>query len=172
MSVIPQCDTDRILFEGDEIDLGEEKWTVLETPGHCPGHICLVGRAGIVSGDNAVVFGTILVPSADGDMNEYLSGLERLRDLNPRLLFPGHGPMVANPTRLLNNYLNHRKARHSRVLKAVKSGKGGLDAIASEAYADTPDAHPNLANDQTLSHLIALEKSGEIKKHNGNWRAC
>ena len=172
LSVIPQCDTDRILFEGDEIDLGEEKWTVLETPGHCPGHICLVGRAGIVSGDNAVVFGTILVPSADGDMNEYLSGLERLRDLNPRLLFPGHGPMVANPTRLLNNYLNHRKARHSRVLKAVKSGKGGLDAITSEAYADTPDAHPNLANDQTLSHLIALEKSGEIKKHNGNWRAC
>ena len=71
---------DRTL-EGDVIEIDDETWSVIETHGHCPGHICLVGEAGIVSGDNAVLFGTILVPSSDGDMNEYLAGLERLRDL-------------------------------------------------------------------------------------------
>lgn len=167
--VIPPCDTDSTLKEGDEITLGEVTWTVIETPGHCPGHICLCSEAGIISGDNATVFGTILVPSGEGDMNAYLAGLERLRDIDLPLLFPGHGPMVANPTRLLNRYLKHRKARHSRVLEAVISGKNSLADIASEAYSDTPDAHPHLARDQTLSHLKALEKSGEIYRIKKDW---
>ena len=163
----------RTLSEGDIIKIDDEKWSVIETHGHCPGHICLVGEAGIVSGDNAVLFGTILVPSSDGNMNEYLAGLERLRDLDPSLLFPGHGPMVANPRRLLTRYLNHRKKRHLRVLNAVKVmedyGGGTLESITREAYADTPDAHPNLAMDQTYSHLLALEESGNIRQGDGIW---
>ena len=163
----------RTLSEGDIIKIDDEKWSVIETHGHCRGHICLVGEAGIVSGDNAVLFGTILVPSSDGNMNEYLAGLERLRDLDPSLLFPGHGPMVANPRRLLTRYLNHRKKRHLRVLDAVKVmedyGGGTLESITREAYADTPDAHPNLAMDQTYSHLLALEESGNIRQGDGIW---
>ena len=163
----------RTLSEGDIIKIDDEKWSVIETHGHCRGHICLVGEAGIVSGDNAVLFGTILVPSSDGNMNEYLAGLERLRDLDPSLLFPGHGPMVANPRRLLTRYLNHRKERHLRVLNAVKVmedyGGGSLEAITREAYANTPDAHPNLAIDQTYSHLLALEESGNIRQGDGIW---
>ena len=163
----------RTLSEGDIIKIDDEKWSVIETHGHCRGHICLVGEAGIVSGDNAVLFGTILVPSSDGNMNEYLAGLERLRDLDPSLLFPGHGPMVANPRRLLTRYLNHRKKRHLRVLNAVKVmedyGGGTLESITREAYADTPDAHPNLAMDQTYSHLLALEESGNIRQGDGIW---
>ncbi len=169
--VIPPCDTDSTLSEGDEITLDEVTWTVIETPGHCPGHICLASEAGIISGDNATVFGTILVPSGEGDMNAYLAGLERLRDLDPPLLFPGHGPMVANPTKLLNHYLNHRMARHTRVLEAVGSGHSRLEAIATQAYADSPEAHPALAIDQTLSHLKALAQSGEVVESNGLWLA-
>ena len=169
LAILPKCDSDRILVEGDVIDIDDEKWSVIETHGHCPGHICLVGKAGIVSGDNAVLFGTILVPSSDGNMNEYLAGLERLRDLEPSLLFPGHGPMVANPRRLLTRYLKHRNERHSRVLNAVQSSDGSLDSITYQAYADTPDAHPNLARDQTYSHLLALEENGNIRQENGKW---
>tara|TARA_Y100001970_G_scaffold46609_1_gene58832 strand:- start:23360 stop:24877 length:1518 start_codon:yes stop_codon:yes gene_type:complete len=160
----------RILGEGDVIEIDDETWRVIETPGHCPGHICLVGEAGIVSGDNAVLFGTILVPSSDGDMNEYLNGLERLRALKPSLLFPGHGPMVANPTRLLDHYLKHRKKRHSRVLNAVKSGNIDLHSITNKAYEDTPDAHPELAKDQTISHLNALISSGEVIYDSGKFK--
>ncbi len=169
LAVLPKCESDRTLGEGDVIEIDDEKWSVIETHGHCPGHICLVGKAGIVSGDNAVLFGTILVPSSDGNMNEYLAGLERLRDLDPSLLFPGHGPMVANPTRLLTRYLKHRNERHSRVLNAVQSSDGSLDAITVQAYADTPDAHPNLARDQAYSHLLALQENGNIRQENGKW---
>jgi glyoxylase-like metal-dependent hydrolase (beta-lactamase superfamily II)/8-oxo-dGTP pyrophosphatase MutT (NUDIX family) len=169
LAVIPKCETDRVLREGDVVEIDDETWAIIETPGHCPGHICLVGDAGIVSGDNAVLFGTILVPSSDGDMNEYLRGLERLRDLDPSLLFPGHGPMVANPKRLLKHYLKHRKTRHSRVLNAVRSGHYDLNSITNEAYADTPDAHLGLAKDQTISHLKALISSGDVVNRSGRF---
>lgn len=169
---IPNCDTDSTLSEGDNIELGEVTWTVIETYGHCPGHICLASEAGIISGDNAVVFGTILVPSGEGDMNVYLSGLARLRDRDPHLLFPGHGPMVANPNKLLTRYINHRGARHARVLEAVRQGHHRLESITTQAYADSPDAHPALAIDQTLCHLKALAHSGQVIQDGSNWSAA
>ena len=96
--------------EGDVIEIMMTLEQVIETHGHCPGHICLVGEAGTVSGDNAVLFGTILVPSLDGDMNEYLVGLERLRDFRSTSSIPRSWTyMVANPKRLLDTLFESSK---------------------------------------------------------------
>ena len=142
---------------------------MLITPGHHPGHVCLFSKAGLVAGDMLAGIGTILIPPHTGNMTRYIEQLERLRSLQPHLVFPSHGPVVAIPDRLINHYIKHRKARHSNVLNAVANGTSNLEAIAVEAYADTPDAHPGLAIDQTLSHLMALEAEGSVKQSNGTW---
>ncbi len=164
----------RELREGDSFELvgpnGISEWKVLETPGHCPGQICLVGDPGIVSADNCTMVGTILVPSGDGDMGDYIDGLERLRKLHPHTLFPGHGPLIPNPERILTDYINHRRERHSRVLEAVRSGNYSISKIVEYAYSDTPEAHPSLAQDQTLSHLKSLVKSGRLSHSNGLYK--
>ena len=171
--IIPKCESDRILKEGDDFKLtgkGESvSWSIIETHGHCPGHICLVGDAGIISGDNVTVIGTILVPSSDGDMNQYLEGLERIKNLNPPLLFPGHGPFSANPQRLLNRYITHINERHMLVYNAVKNNNKELESIAKKSYEDTPDAHPALLIDQTLSHLKGHIKSENIREEDGRY---
>ena len=163
----------KILSEGDKIVLEgpteTTTWEIIETPGHCPGHLCLVGESGIVSGDNCVVIGTILVPSSEGDMGSYIDGLVRLNDMSPPMLFPGHGPPCTNPRKLLEKYIRHRTARHERVLEAVASGIDSLDRISEYAYLDTPDAHPLLCLDQTLSHLKALISSGEVELLDGGY---
>ena len=173
LEIIPKCETDKILKEGDIFELNDRTdsiyWKIMETNGHCPGHICLAGEAGIVSGDNVAVIGTILVPSSDGDMNQYLDGLERMKNLNPPLLFPGHGPFSANPQRLLNRYIDHRSKRHQAVYDAVKKNYVKLELIAKKAYEDTPDAHPILLIDQTLSHLKGHIRSGKIVKLNNEY---
>ena len=107
--------------------------------------------------------GTILVPSSDGNMNSYISGLERIRSLGPTMLFPGHGPACTNPARLLERYIRHRTSRHDGVLNAVLSGLSGLEEITLYAYQDSPDAHPILSRDQTLSHLNSLVESKMIE---------
>ena len=173
IEAISELENNRVLEENDSFILNgnntSECWNIIETPGHCPGHICLVGDAGIVSGDNVSVIGTILVPSNDGDMNQYLEGLQRMKEFNPPLLFPGHGPFSANPEKLLNRYIKHRNKRHQLVLDAVKENFSDLESIAKKSYEDTPQAHPSLMIDQTLSHLKGHINSGTIYFDNGKY---
>jgi len=161
---------DRILEDGEVLQLGAQAWQVLITPGHHPGHVCLFSEAGLVAGDMVAGIGTILVPPHTGDMQVYIQQLERLLALQPHLVFPSHGPVVAQPERLLKRYIVHRRARHDRVFDAVKAGRSFLADIARQAYDDTPDAHPGLAEDQTLSHLLALEREGRIVREERTWR--
>ena len=152
-----------VIREGDIIDLGDNlPWTVIETPGHCPGMVSLISKSGLLSADNVTMVGTILVPSADGDMHQYMDGLERLHALNPNLLFPSHGPVCAAPMRVLSRTLKHRKERHSKVLNAVNRGLDRLADIAMSAYKDASDAPESLVLDQTLSHLRGLVKEGLV----------
>jgi glyoxylase-like metal-dependent hydrolase (beta-lactamase superfamily II) len=102
-------------------------------------------------------------------MNQYLDGLEKIKSLNPPLLFPGHGPLSANPQRLLSRYIRHRRERHQAVYDAVKDNYTELEFIAKKAYEDTPEAHPMLLIDQTLSHLEGHIKSGKIRKENDKY---
>ena len=148
------------------------RWDVIESPGHCPGQVCLVSEAGVVSADNCSTVGTILVPSGEGDMGAYISGLERIRDLKPKVLFPGHGPLVANPERLLTHYIAHRKARHQKVLEAVRAGNSDIPSITSAAYSDSPGAHPLLAQDQALSHLKELQRTGDVENDGSGYTAA
>jgi len=174
-AAIPGSTCDEVLSEGDSFVLegpsGGVHWEVIESPGHCPGQICLVSDAGVISGDNCSTVGTILVASGEGDMGAYISGLERLRALKPKVLFPGHGPLIANPERLLTHYIEHRRARHRRILEAVREGNSDIPSIAEAAYSDTPDAHPMLARDQALSHLKELQRSGDVMHDDSGFAA-
>jgi glyoxylase-like metal-dependent hydrolase (beta-lactamase superfamily II) len=95
-------------------------------------------------------------------MTRYIEGLHRLRDLDPNLLFPGHGPMVANPTKLLTHYIEHRQKRHEAVFTAWQNGLREIEELSHAAYADKPDANQFLKIDQTMSHLDALRNEGRI----------
>ena len=162
---------DRILCDGDLLELGSQTWEVLVTPGHHPGHVCLLSEAGLVAGDMLAGIGTILIPPGTGDMNAYIAQLNRLAERKPHLVFPSHGPVVAMPDRLIQHYIDHREKRHQLVLEAVEGGLSDLAEIARQAYGDTPDAHPGLARDQTLAHLLAHKADGKVTETSEGWSA-
>ncbi len=163
---------DRILNDGDLLSLGKQTWEVLITPGHHPGHTCFFSEAGLIAGDMVAGFGTILIPPATGDMDEYLQQLSRLKELNVHLVFPSHGPVIALPNKKFAHYITHRKARHDRVLDAVRNGLSSVKEISIKAYEDTPNAHPGLAQDQTLAHLISHQRQGKVSRDEmGFWKA-
>ncbi len=160
---------DRILNDMESLQLGEQTWTVLHTPGHHPGHICFLSEAGLIAGDMVAGVGTILIPPYSGSMGIYLEQLRRLMGLCPHLVFPSHGPVIAQPELIFSHYIHHREQRHARVLSAVKQGMTSLVSISEVAYADTQDAHPELAKDQTLSHLLELEVEGRVLHEDSKW---
>ncbi len=95
---------DRYLFDGDELEFGDLKMSVIHTPGHTPGSICLVVA------NHAFVGDTILAGGIGRQMPE--TDLRRqMRSIGTRLLklplttalYPGHGPATSLERELQTN---------------------------------------------------------------------
>lgn len=82
------------LAEGGEIRFGEIRLTVLHTPGHTEGSVCLLGRdEGLLfSGDTLFAGGWGRVDLPGGDAVAMAASLGRLTELEDAVqVFPGHG---------------------------------------------------------------------------------
>ncbi|WP_439673467.1 MBL fold metallo-hydrolase [Embleya sp. MST-111070] len=83
----------RHLADGDTIDLGDHRFTVLHLPGHSPGSLGLyeAATATLYSGD--VVYDDELLDALHGsDITAYRATMTRLRELEIDIVHPGHGP--------------------------------------------------------------------------------
>ena len=85
---------DRLLDDGDGIEVGGHTLSVLNTPGHTPGCICLYDAEAkvLMSGDTlfAGSYGRLDLPG--GDCEKMVQSLSRLRELPPdTTVYPGHG---------------------------------------------------------------------------------
>lgn len=160
---------DRLLKDGEVLSLAglpSMKWTVLHTPGHARGHICLVDSAtrAAVVGDMVAGVGTIVVDPPEGDMADYLAQLERLRDLPVGALYPAHGPAIPDGIAKLDEYLHHRAMREKRVLQALSPKGSNLQEIVAVAYDDTPPFLYPVAERSTLAILIKLVREGKARR--------
>ncbi len=82
---------DILLREGDVVSFGNESMTVLHTPGHTKGCICLLGGGVLISGDTlfAGTYGRTDFPT--GDAPTLAKSLERLLALPEETqVYPGH----------------------------------------------------------------------------------
>lgn len=99
------------LVEGDRIDLGGRRLTVLHLPGHSPGSIGLLDEADglFLSGD--AIYDDELVDDIPGaSVADYLATMERLRRLDIGLGLGGHGPAFdrARMVAIAEDYLRRR----------------------------------------------------------------
>ncbi len=85
---------DRDIVELSSIDVGGEKFKIIETPGHTPGSVCILGSRVIFTGDTLFAGGIGRIDFG-GNPHDMVRSLRMLRDLPDDLLvYPGHG----NPT--------------------------------------------------------------------------
>ncbi len=101
-------DADRLLQDGDSIEVGDLKFVVLHTPGHSPGGICLLVDGVVFSGDTLFNLGIGRFDLPGGDypqlMNSISTKLMALPDST--VVYPGHGPdSTIGQERNLNPFL-------------------------------------------------------------------
>lgn len=53
------------------------------------------------------------------DLYLYMQSLEKLLLLAPTVLYPGHGPVVANGMEKIEQYIKHRNEREQQVIRCV-----------------------------------------------------
>ena len=83
---------DRLLFEGDVVRVGDTSLTVMETPGHTRGSICLVGENVLFTGDTLFDGSIGRTDLPGGDMSVLRRSLERLAALEgDYTVYAGHG---------------------------------------------------------------------------------
>ncbi|MEB2313862.1 MAG: MBL fold metallo-hydrolase [Sorangiineae bacterium] len=165
---LPELETARRLTDGDVIVLDgptPQRWRVLHTPGHAPGHLCLWEEASgeLVVGDMVASEGTILIAPGEGDMAEYLRQLARLEALGARRALPAHGAPILEPSRLFAAYARHRLEREAKVLGALRAaGPAGATPaeLVPRAYDDAPAAVWPLAEVSLRAHLAKLVEDG------------
>lgn len=84
---------DRLLHDGDEVVAGELRLTVLHTPGHTPGSVCLLGGGHLFAGDTLFAGGVGRTDFPGGDSAALRRSVVRLSRLpDETRVHCGHGP--------------------------------------------------------------------------------
>ncbi len=85
---------ERILNDGDGINIGGLHFTVLHTPGHTPCGISIYGEGHVFTGDTLFNYGIGRYDLIDGDYDQLMNGIKtKLLTLPPEtIVHPGHGP--------------------------------------------------------------------------------
>ena len=151
-------DVDVLLGDGDRF--GELE--ALALPGHAPDHLTfLSGRVGF-SGDAVLGRGSVFVAADPGALTGYLCGLRRLRDRDPALLCPGHGPLIEDPRAKLDEYLAHRRDRERRLVEALDAGARGVDQLLDAAWSEVAADLRPVAAITLAAHLDKLSEEGRL----------
>ena len=168
-------DADAMRKEGARrIAAGNGYLTPIHTPGHSPEHHCFLDETtrDVYCGDLARANGTIVIPGRrGGNLRHYLDSLKRIRDLKPRRLLPGHGPIVTDPTALIDGYLAHRADREAQIVEALGRRPGTAEDLAPEIYGRLADSIGVAAVETVFAHLVKLEEEGVAARDaEGRWR--
>lgn len=160
--LIPDGETTTLTLAGGHT----ATWRAVHTPGHARGHLAFFEERlrSLIAGDLVSTLGTVVVAPPDGNMRAYVSSLERVRDLDPRLLFPAHGPPVAAKARL-EQYLEHRRARENAILDALADAPREASAIVPIVYAEIAQNLWGLAEMNVRAHLEKLVEEGRVRQN-------
>jgi glyoxylase-like metal-dependent hydrolase (beta-lactamase superfamily II) len=171
------CRVDRVLRDGDRLDLGRYEATVVATPGHTRGSVCLfIEKEGVLfSGDH--VLGHI-TPNAfamieDGvdlprrlSQVEFFDSLRIVEELDPRIVYPAHGGPVENLRGTVAIYRDQFEQRQRGILSIIGSEALTAYDIGRRLFPGIKGFRAPLeiflAVSEVFTHLQVLERDGRV----------
>jgi glyoxylase-like metal-dependent hydrolase (beta-lactamase superfamily II) len=159
-------------LDGTElVTLGRRRLRVEWTPGHSPGHICLVDV------ESGVLFaGDQLLPNASPNiglhpqstpnpLDDYLEGLERLVSLEPTLVLPAHGRPFTGAADRVAELVEHHRRRKDQMIEVIGDGELNAWQVATGIWGIRENLHEmRMALQEGLAHLQSLSREGRLEK--------
>ena len=138
--------------------------TAIATPGHAAEHLCFVLEGAGFCGDLILGEGSTIVGPRrlGGSLADYMRSLERLRELDLEVLYPGHGPEIEDPTAKIAEYVEHRMMRERRLVAALDRGERSRAALLEEVWDDVPEELKPAAALAMEAHLEKLGEEGRL----------
>jgi glyoxylase-like metal-dependent hydrolase (beta-lactamase superfamily II) len=174
---------DIILNDGDII---LDKLEVIWTPGHSFGHICIFDKRNqyLFSGDhilsritphigNFVVNEFLHEKYRNFDFNNilkyYLSSLDKIDKLNPKIIFPAHQEVIFNPHERILAIKEHHRNRLKKISDLIKNKPLSPFQISQMHFGtELDEINSYMALSEVLGHLLYLENEGKARKDEKN----
>ena len=155
---------DRVVQDGETLDLGDLTLEFIHAPGHTLGSLGVLirERKALFTGDNVMGRGTSVINPGEGDIGLYLQTMEKFLGYAPETIYPGHGPPVSDPKAKLQGLISHRKEREQQILALLQQGPRTVEEFLKAIYDELEERVQNLARNQIHSHLAKLEKEGRV----------
>ena len=162
---------DRVLEDGESIEVDGRSLTAVATPGHTSNHLCFAWGDALFTGDHVMGWSTTVVVPPDGDMADYMASLDKLRKRGDRIYFPAHGPPVTNPAQYVRHLVGHRLQREAQILRLVTERRRDIPDIVANAYPGLDPRLTTAAGGSVYAHLLDLERRGAVVQDEDLWTA-
>ncbi|MFI7443743.1 MBL fold metallo-hydrolase [Nonomuraea indica] len=168
---------DRLVEDGDRLDLPGWDLRALWTPGHSPGHLCFVSpsRRLLFSGDHVLAKITPIVAvhpqSRPNPLADYLDSLAVVGKLDVEEVLPAHEYRFADLAGRVGHVTAHHEERLAEIEAAVAAAGDGVTCwdVAtrltwSRAWETFPPFMRRAATNETLAHLVWLADRGRVTR--------
>lgn len=154
-----------LLYEGSELD----GWQVLELPGHADGHLGFLRDGVLIGGDTVldpISPAVGLYPESRPDpLGDYLASLERIAELAPRVVYPGHGEPIEDAAGRARELVAHHRDRLDETEAALSSGPRSAFDVSHVLFGrELSPTQRRFAVAETLSHLERLVREGRAAR--------
>ena len=160
---------DHLLGDEDELPLGDGRsLEVIWTPGHTPGHCCL-----LLKPDGILFVGDHLLPKItphvglwpngpENPLGDFLASHEKVQRFEVRLVCPAHGPVYEDHRRRARQLIDFHRVRKLTMLELIRRRAMTAYEVALDAFAIAPDNRFQVmaATYETLAHLELLRREG------------
>jgi len=163
---------DRLLQDGEEVEVDGKPILAVATPGHTSNHLCFAYEGALFTGDHVMGWSTTVVVPPDGDMAAYMQSLDKLRQREDRIYYPAHGPAVTNPQQYVRGLIGHRMQREKQILKLVGEQARDIPDIVASAYPGLDPRLVTAAGGSVYAHLLDLERRGLVQPDGVSWKAA
>ena len=147
----------------------------IATPGHTQGSVSFFEptRRILLSSDTVLKH---ITPNPILDLDEvsprrrfralgaYLETLQRIRELNPAIIYTGHGEPVENYPELHDRVLRHHQARKELILQCLRTGEHTVYQVGACLFPEPRTHNSFLAISEVFAHLDLLEEASECRK--------
>jgi len=155
----------------DLVDPGHDvcdELSLISTPGHSPGHICLYSPdlKVLFSGDhilNEITPNISWHPGSDA-LGDYLESLERVGRLEIEHIYPAHGAPFSGHREWIRETAAHHARRCDEIIAAVAGGANTAHEIVGRLWTRPLDPiHHHFAVFEVLAHLEYMQRQGRIR---------
>ncbi len=171
--VAPRPASASFLDDGDRIALDDYALTVLHTPGHSSGSLCLFDEeTGILFAGDTILSGSHITallevemigkdPSYNG-LKLHFESLRRLIKLGASMVLPGHGGAFAEYESIVETLLERHSKRRRHILRSLRNGRRTLYQICRSTFPFIPPEDLYLALSEVVGNIGILADEGKL----------